>query len=324
MNSKTIIEKIDAFCSKHTMLPQGTRVVLGLSGGPDSLFLLHYLATQQKSGKLTVIAAHLDHQWRDNSHEDVKFCAQATKNLGIEFIAVKASELSLQKKFNGSKEELGRDLRRHFFEKVQKEQNANLIALAHQQDDQFETFFIRLMRGATTTGLRAMRPVHNQYVRPLLMTPRSEIIAYLHEHSIDYLTDPSNESPLFLRNRIRHTVLPAIKAVDYRCAGNVQKTLDHLAQADDCLESYTRENLTKIVLDCENSKAIQLVELLKLHPYMQKRLLIAWFCELSLPFEPSEQWLSEIIRFLKMPESKSHRVHPQWSLCKKGGIVYTK
>jgi len=324
MKSTMTFEKIDAFCEKHAMFRQGARVVLGLSGGPDSLFLLHYLASKQKKGALTVIAAHLDHEWRANSQDDVKFCQQVTKDLGIEFVAAKASELLLKTKFNGSKEELGRTMRRNFFEAVQKKYNADRIAVAHQQDDQFETFFIRLLRGATPSGLRAMRPVHNQYVRPLLMTPHAEIITYLNEHSIAYLTDPSNESPLFLRNRIRHSVLPAIKDADDRCAVNMQKALDHLALADDYLESSTRDNLAKIAIDYENTKAIQIEEFLQLHPYLQKRLLIVWLCGLSLPFEPREQWLEEIIRFLRQPESKSHRVHPDWSLIKKGGIVYCK
>ncbi len=324
MNSKAVFEKIDAYCAQHALLPHGTCVVLGLSGGPDSLFLLHYLASKQHAKELTVIAAHLDHQWRPNSNDDVKFCHQVTKNLGIKLVAAKASDLSLQMKFNGSKEELGRAMRRHFFETVLKDHKADHIALAHQQDDQFETFFIRLLRGTTTSGLRAMRPMHNQYVRPLLMTPRSEILAYLHDHSIAYLTDPSNESPLFLRNRIRHTVLPAIKATDNRCENNFQKTLDNLAQADDCLESYTHENLEKTAINFEDTSAIQIDQLLKLHPFMQKRLLISWLCELGLPFNPSEQWLSEIIRFLHQWESKSHQVHPDWSFIKKGGIVYCK
>lgn len=322
MNSSPLFEKIDAFCIQHSLLPHDTCVILGLSGGPDSLFLLHYLAAKQKAGELTVIAAHLDHQWRTNSDDDVKFCQQVTNNLGVEFVAAKATELLLQPKFNGSKEELGRALRRHFFETVQKKYQAESIALAHQQDDQFETFFIRLLRGATTSGLRAMRPAHKQYVRPLLMTSRAEIIAHLNEHSINYLTDPSNESSLFLRNRIRHTVVPAIKSVDDRFSGNVQKALDHLAQADDCLESCSLEYLAKITVDYENNNAILIEELLKLHPYMQKRILIAWFCKLHLPFEPSESWLAEIIRFFCQPESKSHRVHSDWSLIKKGCIVY--
>ena len=108
-------------------------IIVGLSGGPDSVFLLHVLNHLQKQNpKIKIIATHLDHQWRTESWRDIEFCSELCKKLNIEFIARKAEELNLDIKFNGSKEEIGRKMRRALFKQILKEKNADFIALAHQ------------------------------------------------------------------------------------------------------------------------------------------------------------------------------------------------
>src|SRR5437867_3730782 len=128
--SNDLIARIDAFCTTHSLFPQGAQVVLGLSGGPDSIFLLHLLAERHRAGRLHLIAAHLDHEWRIDSAKDAAFCKEITRQLGIECIVKKASECA-SFKANGSKEELGRKMRRAFFETVRQEYAADVIALAH-------------------------------------------------------------------------------------------------------------------------------------------------------------------------------------------------
>lgn len=324
MSRQTLIDTIDNFCTKHNLLPPGIRVVLGLSGGPDSIFLLHYLAQKAEEGNLSLVAAHLDHQWRPDSAKDVSFCEQETSKLNIPLFIGRASELRLPLKFNGSKEELGRIMRRHFLEMVLAEQQADCIALAHQWEDQIETFFIRLLRGASVSGLRGMRPKYGLYIRPLLNTHRTDILAYLHEHKLPYLTDPSNESPEFLRNRIRNQLLPILHTIDSRFEQGIHRTIHHMTIVDDCLEQYTTEALQKTTTTYKDYQALNLSAFWQLHPYMQKRVLIAWFCANKVPFVASDRWLDEIIRFLTQPGSKTHRVHPNWAIVKKGDIIYCK
>ncbi len=141
-----LIEQIDTFVQKHQLIPQGSKVVLGLSGGPDSVFLLHYLAHRQKKGSISLIAAHLDHEWRPDSAKDEQFCREIAQKNNICYTRCKLSKLSLEYKFNGSTEELGRKARRHFLESVKTEHHADYIALAHHLQDQQETFFISLVR----------------------------------------------------------------------------------------------------------------------------------------------------------------------------------
>ncbi len=312
-----IIKQIDQFIQKHSLIPESSTIVLGLSGGPDSLFLLHLLTLMHKKGTISLIAAHLDHEWRENSHKDVQFCLEATQALGIPLVIGKASELSTEMKWNGSLEELGRTMRRQFLTKIAKEHNADLIALGHHAQDQQETFFIRLMRGASLPGLISMRPKQDTYIRPLLETNKNDIVAYLEQNNITYLTDPTNVSPEFLRNRIRATVLPALQSCDARFDQSFLETLNRLQATESYLSNQTQE-IFKDYTRIENDFVwLNVNQLLNLHIIMQQRIIMEWLVRACVPFTPTEKFLQEIIRFCKQPGSKTHTIHSNWMLIKK-------
>ncbi len=316
-----LFQSIDLYCQKHELIPPQSIIILGLSGGPDSTLLAHYLSLKQKTGDIKLIAAHLDHEWRANSQNDVEFCRNQTQLLGVELIAAKASELSFKPKFNGSKEDLGRLLRRHFFEEVRKQKGANLIALAHQMQDQQETFFIRMIRGSSLAGLTAMRPRQGHYVRPLLETNRSDIIAYLDNNQIPYLIDPSNESDLYLRNRIRNKVLPMLRTIDNRFDQNFARTLAQLKETDQLLEEITFTTLSSISFKDGNAVGIKIKEFNLLAPVIKKRVIIMWLIHEQVPFTPSDHFLNEIIHFLEKPTGKTHQIALTWSLKKKNSVA---
>jgi len=318
-----IFSAINSFVGLHNLIEHTASVVVGLSGGPDSLFLLHYLNDLRKQGKIKrLIAAHLDHQWRENSASDVTFCRTACEVLGIEFVCGRLTELEFPKKLEGSKEEIGRRARRFFLESVRKEHNADLIALAHHLQDQEETFFIRLVRGSSLTGLISMRPKHGVYVRPLLEISKTEIVSYLNEHTIPYLTDPTNEHFDYLRNRIRATVLPALQAVDERFDQNFLITLNRMRDTEEFLETLTHTALISISTIHQDIKAIDIRALFALHPVMRYRVLMQWLIQEQVPFNPSQSFLDEILRFLNMEGSKEHTMHEQWKLVKKKNSAY--
>ncbi len=317
-----LIEQIDTFVQKHQLIPQGSKVVLGLSGGPDSVFLLHYLAHRQKKGSISLIAAHLDHEWRPDSAKDEQFCREIAQKNNICYTRCKLSKLSLEYKFNGSTEELGRKARRHFLESVKTEHHADYIALAHHLQDQQETFFIRLIRGATLTGLTAMRPKHGAYVRPLLQVNKREIIIWLEQNNIAYLTDPSNELPTFLRNRIRANVLPALQACDNRFDSNFLTTLNRLKKTEDFLEQLTAEKFNAISSVEKKHLSINIKQFLNLHPVMHYHTLLHWLIVENVPFSPTQAFLDEIIRFLNQPEGKTHHIHKRWSVVKRKGLAF--
>ncbi len=314
---------IDSFVSRHRLLENQPSVVLGLSGGPDSLFLLHYLVYLRSNGQIKrLIAAHLDHQWRTESASEVLFCKEACDALNVEFVSGRLSELSFSQEKLSSKEEIGRKARRVFLESILKKENADFIALAHHLQDQEETFFIRLVRASSLTGLIGIRPKRGVYIRPLLETSKMNIVRYLNEHAIPYLTDPTNAHCDYLRNRIRATILPACKAVDERFDQNFLVTLNRLRETEDFLENLTAQTFALISHNTNDKCTLDVTALLALHPVMQYRVLMQWLIHSQVPFTPTQLFLNEIIRFLGTAGSKEHELHKSWKLVKKKGFVH--
>src|SRR3990167_462563 len=171
-------KQIDLFLNKLNLPPHQT-IILGLSGGSDSVALLHLLAQKKNKFKYNLLAAHLDHEWRTNSKQDVLFCQELCNKLDLKLIYEQASNLNYKPKITGSKEDLGRQFRLYFFNKVAQDYQAKYIILAHHLDDQIETFMIRLIRGSTITGLSCMQTQTVIYLRPLLDISKSEILNYL-------------------------------------------------------------------------------------------------------------------------------------------------
>ncbi|MCX5925136.1 MAG: tRNA lysidine(34) synthetase TilS [Candidatus Dependentiae bacterium] len=317
MSNTAFIAGIKASIKKHALMPMHSRIIVGLSGGPDSVFLLHMLASMQQEDSIHIIAAHLDHEWRPESGQEALFCAQLCADLNIPFITKKIAELNATITHNGSKEEYARRMRRHFFEQIKKNESADCIALAHHAQDQQETFFIRLIRGATATGLSAIHPKNGSYIHPLLETNKASILTYLHDHGITYLTDPTNESLDFLRNRIRHLVLPALHTSDTRFAANFTRTISHLQETEQFLEQLTNTVFAELT-HLSNEKLMLNINLFcNQKPFMRYRILMRWLIAQQVPFTPTHAFLQEIERFLAHPGEKKHQIHHSWHITKK-------
>ena len=166
LSSKTTLISMN-----NSLIPNHSTLIIGLSGGPDSVYLLHQLVFLQKEKNLTLIAAHLDHEWRKDSSKDTNFCQQLCTPMPVTFICKKASELGLSLDYKGSQEEIGRKLRRYFFEQLAQKYKATAIVLGHHADDQIETFFIRLIRGSTIYGLSSMKEKEGLYKNIWLTGP---------------------------------------------------------------------------------------------------------------------------------------------------------
>jgi tRNA(Ile)-lysidine synthase len=312
----SLFDQLDRFVTEHALLPPNSTIVIGLSGGPDSVCLLHLLLRYKKEKNLTLIAAHLDHEWRENSHDDAQFCTQLAQELDITCVVNRASELPITVKKNGSQEEIGRTMRRYFLQQVREQYNADYIALGHHAQDQQETFFIRLVRGATLSGLTAMRPKVGTYIRPLLETNKTDIVAYLDDRAIAYRIDPTNKSESFLRNRIRMNVLPALQASDHRFDHNFLRTLTSLQETEEFLATLTQQTFASLLHPTESIPMLSLVRFKALSPYMQNRILIHWLIVAQVPFTPSLGLLQEITRFLRDGTHNSHSLHATWTIAK--------
>ncbi len=215
-------------------LPADGELVVAVSGGPDSMALLHgmagLVATGARGWRLTV--AHLDHGLRPDSADDAAFVADAVRTLGLRYEARRTDVAALARSEGRSIEEAARDARYRFLHEVAPE--GTLIATAHTLDDSAETVLINLMRGSGLAGVAGIPARRGRVVRPLIGARRETLRALLDDAGIAYRLDPSNEDPTHLRNRIRHEVLPLL---DELRSGAVERigAFSRLAADDDGL-----------------------------------------------------------------------------------------
>lgn len=313
--------KLEKFVVTHELIKFHTTIIVGLSGGPDSVYLLCFLKWLQKKISFNLVAAHLDHEWRKSSKEDALFCKNICNKLDIPFESSTISQLNISFKKSGSQEDLARQYRRFFFEQVRKQYDAHAIAVAHNQDDQLETFFIRLMRGATVTGLSSMRIKQGYYIRPLLHVCKKEILEYLKRKKIDYVIDPTNISTAFLRNRIRLELLPTLQKIDQRAETNILKTINSMQETDDFLKKLALKTLEEICIEKDGKKHLNIKLFLTIDPFLQRRILLEWLYKSAASFTISTALIDEIIRFLHNKKSTAHQFD-SWQIKKYKGLAH--
>ncbi len=301
-------------------IPANTTLIVGFSGGPDSVCLLTLLHELTPQLNIKIIAAHLDHQWRQESDKDAAWCKKFCDDRNIAFENQIASKLNFDIKYNGSQEELGRKLRRAFFEQLAEKYQAHHIVLAHHGDDQLETFFIRLARGASIAGLCGIKQSDGLYLRPLLQVSKQEILNYLSNQNIDFLTDASNTDPKYLRNRIRHELIPMLGTIDHRLIDNIKSAMQHLEKTDDFLHQTMLESLKEI----SNNAGIHTSSFLQLHEIIKHRILMHLIIKTKISLIPSTALFQEIVRFLQSNKSLSHQVHQNLVIIKQADHFYFK
>jgi tRNA(Ile)-lysidine synthase len=235
-------------------------VVLGLSGGADSVALLDALVSLRGRRGFRVVAAHLDHGLRPGSTEDASFCRALCERLGVPLRTASADVAARARRERGGLEQAARRERYAFLRRVREETGASVIAVAHTRDDQAETLLLRLLRGAGATGLGGMRPRSGggDLVRPLLRVSRDEVLVHLRERGLAWREDPTNADTRHTRNRIRHELLPYLEARFNpslreglsRTARILRDEADHLAtEAEALLDEIARVDGDQVKLD---------------------------------------------------------------------------
>lgn len=277
-----------AFIPPHMLskLPPSTPLLLGLSGGADSCALLHMLLEYCKEHGAPLALAHVDHGIRgEEAKRDVAFCRALAGRHSLPFYLLETDVPALAKKSGRSIEEEARAVRYAFFERVMKDESIPVLITAHNADDNAETVLFRLARGTTARGLSGIPPARafggGTVIRPLLDVTKAEILSYCKEHSIDFVTDSTNGCTDYARNRIRHNVLPELRAVNGNAVENVTRLVHTLRTEED----YWCAEIKKFLAANATEGSLDTPALLALHEALGKRVLAAWLETVGI--EPS-------------------------------------
>ena len=229
---RIMLKKVISYIEKNKILQDGDSVLLGVSGGADSVCMLHVLYSLREKYHLKLYVVHVNHGIRGSeAKRDADFVEQMAENLQIPFRVVTANIPEMAKEQKLSEEEAGRIFRYNTFEQVANEVGANKIAVAHNLNDNSETVLFNLFRGSRLKGLRGISPMRGQIIRPLLCCSRNEIEQYLQENNLSYCTDSTNKETDYSRNRIRLKLMPYIKEnINQKAEYNIVNAAENLSQ----------------------------------------------------------------------------------------------
>jgi tRNA(Ile)-lysidine synthase len=273
-----LVQNIVEFCQKNKLLADHDRVVIGVSGGPDSLCLLDVLDTLRPTLGLTLTIAHLNHQLRGaDSQADEAFVRTLATQRQLPIFVETAPVATLASQGKQSLEEAARQIRYAFLWRVAQRVNANKIAVGHNADDQVETVLMHFLRGTGLAGLRGMLPLIEiaelhlhpadmpvtppspapQLIRPLLETWRSEIEAYCQARQLEPRRDFSNQDTTFFRNRLRHELIPVLETYN----PNIRQTLQRTARVMTAEAEFLHEQLAQAWQAVVRSESPERIEL---------------------------------------------------------------
>ena len=245
-----MLNKLQSFLEQYDMLQPGDTVICAVSGGADSMALLWSMYLIKEKWKIQIAAAHFNHRLRgEESDEDEAFVRSFCAGYEIPFYCGTAEVKPGVKGLEAA----AREARYGYFRTL-----SGKIATAHTADDNAETVLLHLVRGTGLKGLGAIAPVNGQLIRPMLSVTREDVLAFLEEYHVPYRTDSSNETDAFLRNRIRHHVMPLLKQENPRLAQNLSAMAQRLRQDEELLAQppETRVCVLRQMHPAQRSRAI--------------------------------------------------------------------
>lgn len=271
-------ERVKKIIRDNKLLTSGDKVIVAVSGGPDSLCLLHFLYQLSQQFALELVVAHLNHCLRPEAQQEADGVKEIASGWSLPF-EVKAVDIhNLKKKLKLSEEEAGRRARYRFLFQVAKKYSATVIALGHHFDDQAETILLNIIRGCGVDGLAGMQPGKSRaeikLIRPLLCLKRSEIESYCQRHGLHPFTDSSNLETDYTRNKLRLELIPHLESNYNPQVKEALVNLASLAAADrNYLKAMARHYYTKLARHTGTQTSIELEDLLKIPLALRGRVL---------------------------------------------------
>lgn len=278
----------------HNMIEKGDRVLVALSGGADSVTLLHMLYDISKNYGFSLAAAHVNHKLRDTADRDMEFCKKLCDKLNIP-LEILTCDIRKEAKSSGMSEELyARGVRYDFFNSLRYDK----IATAHNKNDNAETILFNFMRGASTGGLCGIPYKRENIIRPLLDMQKSEIIAYCRENGYDFVTDETNFAEIYTRNKIRLSLIPQIEDTFNKNFVNTVTENSNLISYDEDFLDIEAKKLYKGEILTDFAK--------KMHPAMLFRLIQLYYKEKTGAFQNlSVNFIKSIVSLLQKNQTGS-------------------
>ncbi|MBQ3285805.1 MAG: tRNA lysidine(34) synthetase TilS [Ruminococcus sp.] len=265
--SNDLQRNISRFIEERSLLQNGDKVIVALSGGADSVELLHVLISLKEKYSFTIYAAHMNHGIRGaEADRDEAFVRELCERWGIRLFSEKADVPAIAAETGESLELCGRRLRYEFFNRVAKESGGAKIATAHHGDDNVETVLWNLTRGTGIGGLCGIPAQRDNIIRPLLCCTRDDIEAYCTENGLEYVVDSTNLSDDYTRNKLRHQVTPVLRELNPNVSETIGRSADLMRDADDYFNNISQQELKR----AETNYGYSCSELLCLEPIVLK------------------------------------------------------
>lgn len=260
----------------YNLIEKNDKIVIGVSGGPDSICLLHVLYGLKEKLGIEIVVAHVNHMLRDIADLETEYVQNFCKKLGIECYVKKADILEISKTQKKGTEEVGRQVRYDFFDEVAKKTNSNKIATAHNSNDRAETVILNILRGSGLSGLKGIEPIRdNKYIRPLINTDRQDIEIYCNDNKLEPKYDKTNNENIYTRNKVRNTVIPYIKK---EFNPNIIKTINRLSslatEENEYLQAITKQEFESLLIEKTENIILDLHKFNSLNLVIKRRLIL--------------------------------------------------
>ena len=256
-----IEEKFLNTIKEHNLINSGDKIVIGVSGGPDSITLLTCMNKYKDKLGCEIIVAHVNHLIRKDSTDDEKYVEKICENSQIKFYKKRIEILKLAEEQKKGTEEVGRIERYKFFDEVAKEEGANKIAIAHNMNDNAETMLLNLIRGTGMNGLEGIQPVeYKKYIRPLINCSRDEIEAYCDKYNLKPRIDSTNKENIYKRNIIRNKFIVELKELNPNIVETLSRTSKIIRAENEYIVKQAKKIFEEIAIYNKNQRELGKIE----------------------------------------------------------------
>lgn len=245
MVNKNIYDTFLRTVDENSLIKDGSKILLGLSGGADSVVTLDLLCKLKEHRDIHIEAAHINHMIRKTALRDEQFCIELCEKYGVRLHVKRIDVPKLSKKLGIGFEECGRNVRYETFNEIMKERSLDICATAHNRDDNAETILLNFIRGSSLRGISGIPYKRGNIIRPILDIRKSDVLNYAESHGLSFMTDETNKDTSYTRNYIRHELIPKIEKINPSFPDTISKNAEIYRRDDIYLNSLAKDILNE-------------------------------------------------------------------------------